>query len=148
MFPFMLLLWPAQHMLRSAPLGSADLIQITLRVCVLDSVPAVVKTNKTKRHRPTTPEVIAAFGELSRSIESDRKSMVHSQTHRGLRVSQTQLKVQQSFWLDAQLRAQHLHQRRVVLLRLRRGDTAQRSSFQTEIRHLCPAERKRFIFSF
>lgn len=40
------------------------------------------------------------------------------QTHPGLSVSQTQLKVQQGLGVDTQLWTQHLHQRRVVLLRL------------------------------
>lgn len=43
------------------------------------------------------------------------------QTHPGLSVCQTQLKVQQGFGVDTQLWAQHLHQRRVVLLCLDRG---------------------------
>lgn len=37
------------------------------------------------------------------SAACDRKLMVYLQTHRRLSVSQTELKVQQVFWLDAQL---------------------------------------------
>lgn len=45
------------------------------------------------------------------------------ETHRGLSVGQTELKVQQGFRLDGQLCTQQLHQRWVVLLRLRMEET-------------------------
>lgn len=96
-----------------------------LHVFVLDSVPAVIKLIKLK----TSADFLGSslhwkWQEVNGLLAS----------HRRLRVSQTQLKVQQSFWLDSQLRAQHLHQRWVVFLRLRKGHKAQRSIFKTHVR--------------
>lgn len=54
----------------------------------------------------------------------DRTSALYLHAHRRLSVSQTELKVQQSFRLHTQLCTQKLHQSRVMFLRLQMEDKA------------------------